>query len=151
MVQSRREDPMTAVAASFDAGELEAKVKAMYRDVAERPEGKYHFEIGRALAERLGYSSADLDRVPAEAIQSFAGVGHYFHLADLYAGEMGRRSRQRFAARIILTASGRHGWPEVTPDKEVGEGERQVGSPPGESCKAATIGSVSRFRSAGFS
>jgi ubiquinone/menaquinone biosynthesis C-methylase UbiE len=73
--------------ATFNAGELEAKVKAMYRDVAEHPEGKYHFEMGRALAERLGYSPVDLDRVPAEAIQSFAGVGHYFHLADLYAGE----------------------------------------------------------------
>ena len=78
---------MTTVAATFDARELEAKVKAMYRDVAERPEGEYHFEMGRALAERLGYAPADLDRVPAEAIQSFAGVGYYFHLADLYAGE----------------------------------------------------------------
>jgi SAM-dependent methyltransferase len=78
---------MTTVAATFDARELEAKVKAMYRDVAEHPEGKYHFEMGRALAERLGYSPADLDRVPAEAIESFAGVGYYFHFADLYAGE----------------------------------------------------------------
>jgi ubiquinone/menaquinone biosynthesis C-methylase UbiE len=76
-----------ATTATFDAGELEAKVKAMYRDVAERPEGKYHFEMGMALAERLGYAPADLDRVPAEAIESFAGVGYYFHLADLYAGE----------------------------------------------------------------
>ena len=59
----------------------------MYRDVAEHPEGKYHFEMGRALAERLGYPATDLDRVPAEAIKSFAGVGHYFHLADIYAGE----------------------------------------------------------------
>ena len=57
------------------------KVKAMYRDVAEKPHGKYHFEMGRALAERLGYPAADLDRIPSEAIDSFAGVGHYFHLA----------------------------------------------------------------------
>jgi ubiquinone/menaquinone biosynthesis C-methylase UbiE len=34
------------------------------------------------MAERLGYAPADLDRVPAEAIESFAGVGYYFHLAD---------------------------------------------------------------------
>ena len=39
------------------------------------------------LAERLGYSPADLDRVPREAVESFAGVGHYFHLADLKEGE----------------------------------------------------------------
>ncbi|HET7718010.1 MAG TPA: methyltransferase domain-containing protein [Bauldia sp.] len=73
--------------APFDARELEAKVQAMYRDVAEHPEGKYHFEMGRALAERLGYPPSDLDRVPAEAIESFAGVGHYFHLAGVEPGE----------------------------------------------------------------
>ena len=52
----------------------------MYRDVAENPHGEFHFEMGRALAERLGYRAADLDRVPAESIDSFAGVGYYFHL-----------------------------------------------------------------------
>jgi ubiquinone/menaquinone biosynthesis C-methylase UbiE len=62
--------------------ELESKVQAMYRDVAEHPHGEFHFEMGRGLAERLGYRPADLDRVPAEAIESFAGVGHYFHLLD---------------------------------------------------------------------
>ena len=65
-----------ATVTAFDASELESKVKAMYRDVAERPHGKYHFEMGRALAERLGYPPADLDRIPREAIDSFAGVGH---------------------------------------------------------------------------
>ena len=39
------------------------------------------------MAERLGYSPADLDRVPQDAIHSFAGVGHFFHLAQLHAGE----------------------------------------------------------------
>lgn len=63
-----------------DRAELEGKVQAMYRDVAENPHGEFHFEMGRALAERLGYSPSDLDRVPAEAIDSFAGVGYYFHL-----------------------------------------------------------------------
>lgn len=73
--------------AHIDAHELESKVQAMYRDVAEHPEGKYHFEMGRALAERLGYPPGDLDRVPDEAIESFAGVGHYFHLASIRPGE----------------------------------------------------------------
>ena len=74
-------------AAPVNAKELESKVQAMYRDVAEHPEGKYHFEMGRTLAERLGYPPADLDRIPAQAIESFAGVGHYFHLASIRAGE----------------------------------------------------------------
>jgi arsenite methyltransferase len=72
---------------AFNASELEAKVKAMYRDVAENPHGKYHFEMGRPLAERLGYGVGDLDGIPAEAIDSFAGVGEYFHLAGLKEGE----------------------------------------------------------------
>jgi arsenite methyltransferase len=72
---------------NFDPKELEIKVKAMYRSVAENPHGDFHFEIGRDLAERLGYLPADLDRIPAEAIDSFAGVGYYFHLADLKEGE----------------------------------------------------------------
>jgi arsenite methyltransferase len=76
-----------ATATAFDPKELEAKVKDMYRAVAENPEGEFHFEMGRALAERLGYPVADLDRVPPEAIASFAGVGYYFHLAELKPGE----------------------------------------------------------------
>jgi ubiquinone/menaquinone biosynthesis C-methylase UbiE len=72
---------------AFDPKDLEAKVQSMYRSVAENPHGEFHFEMGRALAERLGYDPADLDRVPAEAIESFAGVGYYFHLADVREGE----------------------------------------------------------------
>ncbi len=75
------------MATTFDPKELETKVKDMYRSVAENPHGEFHFEMGRALAERLGYLVADLDRIPPEAIESFAGVGHYFHLANIKEGE----------------------------------------------------------------
>jgi len=73
--------------ATVDTHELEAKVKDMYKHVAEQPEGKYHFEMGRPLAERLGYPPDVLDRIPDGAIESFAGVGHFFDLADLGEGE----------------------------------------------------------------
>ncbi|HLE24437.1 MAG TPA: methyltransferase domain-containing protein [Thermodesulfobacteriota bacterium] len=72
---------------SIDNAELEKKVKEMYREVALNLHGEFHFEMGRALAERLGYLSEDLDRIPAEAIGSFAGVGYFFHLANLKEGE----------------------------------------------------------------
>jgi arsenite methyltransferase len=62
---------------AFDPKDLELKVKHMYRDVALNPRGEFHFEMGRALAERLGYEPSDLDRIPAEAIESFAGAGYY--------------------------------------------------------------------------
>jgi ubiquinone/menaquinone biosynthesis C-methylase UbiE len=73
--------------ASVDRGALETKVKNMYSDVATNPHGEFHFEMGREMAERLGYSPADLDRIPQDAIDSFAGVGHFFHLAELRPGD----------------------------------------------------------------
>ena len=78
---------MEATGATVDSRELETKVKDMYRHVAEQPEGKYHFELGRPLAERLGYPPDVLGRIPEGASESFAGVGHFFDLADLAEGE----------------------------------------------------------------
>jgi len=72
---------------TIDVQELDAKVKEMYRLVAEHPEGEYHFELGRRVAERLGYPGDVLDRIPAGAIESFAGVGYFFDLARLDPGE----------------------------------------------------------------
>ncbi len=66
-----------------DEASLESQVKEMYRKVAVEPEGEFHFEMGRVLAERLGYPPQDLDRIPAGAIESFAGVGYYLHHSEL--------------------------------------------------------------------
>jgi arsenite methyltransferase len=71
----------------LDTTDLEERVKDMYREVAEEPHKDFHFETGRPLAERLGYPPADLDRIPAAAIDSFAGVGYYFDLAAIRDGE----------------------------------------------------------------
>jgi len=68
---------------SVNRKELEYKVKAMYEHVAQDPFGEFHFELGRALAQRLGYASEDLDRIPREAVDSFAGVGYHFDLAAI--------------------------------------------------------------------
>ncbi len=77
----------TTMTPTVDAEELRDKVQDMYRRVAREPEGEFHFEMGRPLAERLGYPPEALDRIPPEAIASFAGVGYYFDLAELQAGE----------------------------------------------------------------
>jgi len=50
----------TSFIKKVDTAELEQKVKRMYRDVAVNPKGEYHFEMGRGLAERLGYETSDL-------------------------------------------------------------------------------------------
>ncbi len=80
-------ETVSAETVVIDAAELEEKVTQMYRDVALNPKGDYHFELGRGLAERLGYPVDDLDHIPAEAIDSFAGVGYFFDLAAIVEGE----------------------------------------------------------------
>jgi arsenite methyltransferase len=83
-----KEITMTTLASrTLDTADLEDKVKAMYRAVAQEPDGEFHFEMGRGLAERLGYAKDTLDAIPADAIRSFAGVGHYFDLAPPRVGE----------------------------------------------------------------
>jgi len=71
----------------LDVEKLEQEVKNVYEDVAQKPDEEFHFETGRDLAERLGYPPETLDRVPAEAVDSFAGVGHYFDLVDIGDGD----------------------------------------------------------------
>src|SRR5829696_3787644 len=73
--------------ASVDVADPEAKVQQIYRQAAEQPHASYHFEMGRALAQRLGYPDALLAAIPAEAVESFAGVGYFFDLAGLQLGE----------------------------------------------------------------
>jgi arsenite methyltransferase len=72
---------------TVDTQELAEKVQKIYRQVAEHPRGGFHFEMGRPLAERLGYPSELLDAVPPDAVESFAGVGYFFDLAALRPGE----------------------------------------------------------------
>ncbi|MFC6942589.1 methyltransferase domain-containing protein [Salinirubellus sp. GCM10025818] len=72
---------------SLDTEKLEREVKEMYDGVAESADSEFHFEMGRDLAERLGYDPRDLEYVPDPAIESFAGVGYHFDLARLEAGE----------------------------------------------------------------
>jgi arsenite methyltransferase len=111
-----------ATVQGVDTQELETKVKHMYRDVAEDPHGSYHFEMGRGLAERLGYPADVLDRIPDQAIESFAGVGYYFDLADLGEGEavldLGSGSgTDVFCAAARVGESGRVVGVDMTPEQ----------------------------------
>jgi arsenite methyltransferase len=78
---------MSVTTRQLDTTELEERVKRMYQEVALEPEHEFHFETGRALAERLGYQTDDLDQIPADAIESFAGVGYFLDLAAISVGE----------------------------------------------------------------
>jgi arsenite methyltransferase len=78
---------MSVTTRQLDTTELEERVKRMYQEVALEPEHEFHFETGRALAERLGYQTDDLDQIPVDAIESFAGVGYFLDLAAISVGE----------------------------------------------------------------
>jgi ubiquinone/menaquinone biosynthesis C-methylase UbiE len=96
---------------SLDTDKLEREVKSMYQDVAESAEAEFHFETGRDLAVRLGYDPDDLDNVPDAAIDSFAGVGYYFDLAELESGadvlDLGSGSgMDAFVAGLHVTETG---------------------------------------------
>ena len=113
---------------SLDVAALETKVKAMYRSVALQPEGDFHFEMGRTMAERLGYSPADLDLIPTDSISSFAGVGYYFDLARARPGErvvdLGSGSgMDSFVAALMVGAAGRVIGIDMT-DEQLAKAER---------------------------
>jgi ubiquinone/menaquinone biosynthesis C-methylase UbiE len=78
---------MTTTESQLDTTELKQRVKRMYEEVALEADNEFHFETGRALAERLGYPAAALDQIPAQAIESFAGVGYFLDLAAIVTGE----------------------------------------------------------------
>jgi arsenite methyltransferase len=70
-----------------DPQELDSHIAEMYREVANEAGRDLHFPTGRLLAEALGYPAELLDRLPAEAVNSFAGVGYHLGLAGLLPGE----------------------------------------------------------------
>jgi len=62
-------------------------VRRMYTDVALIPEREFHFPTGRRACELVGYPAEQLDRVPAAALESFAGVGYPFAAAVIRSGD----------------------------------------------------------------
>ena len=111
--------PQLDASSLVDAERLEAEVKQMYRHVARGQDAELHFEVGRRVAEHLGYPGELLDAIPAEALASFAGVGHHLDLAALQPGEvvldLGSGSgTDLFSAAIRVGESGRVVGADIT-------------------------------------
>jgi arsenite methyltransferase len=66
---------------------IKDEVFRMYQEVADHPEGDFHFHHGREAAELFGYLPEWLDRAPAGAVASFAGVGNPHERSELQPGE----------------------------------------------------------------
>jgi arsenite methyltransferase len=68
-------------------GTIKGEVLRMYQEVAEHPEGEFHFYHGREAAEMFDYQPEWLDRAPTGAVSSFAGVGNPHLRSRLQPGE----------------------------------------------------------------
>jgi arsenite methyltransferase len=66
---------------------LKDEIINMYQEVAENPEGEFHFYHGRQAAEMFGYRADWLGRAPADSVASFAGVGNPHERSELQPGE----------------------------------------------------------------
>jgi ubiquinone/menaquinone biosynthesis C-methylase UbiE len=126
--------PQLDASSLVDGERLEAEVKDMYRHVAREEEAELHFEVGRGLAEHLGYSGELLDAIPAAAVASFAGVGHYLDLAALEPGEevldLGSGSgTDVFCAAVLVGEAGRVVGVDITDEqlKKAARLREQVG------------------------
>jgi SAM-dependent methyltransferase len=105
-----------------DPEDLARHIAEMYRDVANEVERDLHFPTGRPLAETLGYPAGLLDRLPADAVRSFAGVGYHFGLARLLPGErvldLGSGSgMDAFAAAALVGPQGSVVGVDMTPEQ----------------------------------
>src|ERR1041384_6202137 len=69
-------------------GVIKGEVLRMCQEVAEHPEGEFHFFHGRQAAELFGYEREWLDRAPSAAVASFAGVGNPHLRSGLQPGEV---------------------------------------------------------------
>lgn len=78
-------DP-AAAQASLEAV-LKDEIIRMYEEVADQPDGEFHFHHGREAAELFDYEPRWLDRAPAGAVESFAGVGNPHLRSDVQPGE----------------------------------------------------------------
>jgi SAM-dependent methyltransferase len=107
---------------AVDADELDRHIAEMYRDVANEARDDLHFPVGRDLAEALGYPAELLDRLPAAAVSSFAGVGYHLGLARLRPGErvldLGSGSGMDvFAAAVQVGPDGSAVGVDITPEQ----------------------------------
>jgi SAM-dependent methyltransferase len=87
MAETRTTQPQPTASEPSVEATLKDAILDMYEEIAERPEGEFHFFHGREAAELFGYEAEWLDRAPAGAVASFAGVGNPHVRSELQLGE----------------------------------------------------------------
>jgi arsenite methyltransferase len=67
--------------------QIRARIHERFVRVARSPHERQPFAIGPESAKALGYDPAEIDALPAQLTESFAGVGNPLGLGELRAGE----------------------------------------------------------------
>jgi arsenite methyltransferase len=80
-------DPRLADQQASLEATLKDEILRMYEELAEKPDGEFHFFHGRQAAELYDYETELLDRAPPAAVASFAGVGNPHVRSALQPGE----------------------------------------------------------------
>ncbi len=99
----------------LDVGKLRDEISKTYAQVAATPDGEYHFHTGIPLTEKLGYPSEMVQKLPAQCVESFAGVGNPFSVGEIEAGE------------VVLDIGSGCGFDTFIASAKVGEGGKVFG------------------------
>jgi arsenite methyltransferase len=70
------------------ANTIKAMIEERFSKVALDPSAERKFPVGPNSAKRLGYEAAEIDTLPPQATESFAGVGNPLALGELTAGDV---------------------------------------------------------------
>jgi arsenite methyltransferase len=70
-----------------NVNEIREKIRQRFVKVARSPGERQPFAIGPESAKTLGYDPDEIDALPRQVTESFAGVGNPFVLGELRVGE----------------------------------------------------------------
>jgi SAM-dependent methyltransferase len=72
---------------SAAADQIKSQIKERFVKVAIEPQAEQRHPTGPASAKRLGYDATEVEALPAQVTDSFAGVGNPLALGELHVGE----------------------------------------------------------------
>lgn len=67
--------------------QIKKEIKQRFMKVASCPQEEHTFPVGPASAKRLGYDAQEIDNLPRQVTESFAGVGNPFSVGAIHPGQ----------------------------------------------------------------